>query len=529
MYKILIVDDEEFIRTAIASIIDWKSIGFTCVLEAEDGELAYEIALEHRPDVILTDIRMPFMDGLELSERITKELPNTKILILTGHDEFEYAKKALKIGVLDYIVKPIRSEALRDVMINTKNILDQEKKRREEYTRIKRQLRKSLPLLKEKFYNSLICNKLSKEEIDKRTKYLEIDLQQESYTVCLFETTLIKHEEDIEDIEIKNISINNFILEIIHSNGIVFNDLSGRHVLLYFNLNRNDLEEREILHGIARKIALQYKKNKNFAVTTGIGNTVLSVNQIHQSYKDALHVLEYKVAFGKGNVFDIIDLGYRSANSYFPVKQIKKLLSTLRLGTGYQTELNELFQYLFSQKEISMDNLRIIMYEIINGVQKLLIETQVSDKLEYHIYDQVLHIQTINEMKPLLEDFFSNVFRILHSGKSSKKRQLVEKAKEYIKENYNNCELNLNNTANAIFLSPSYLSVLFKKETGETFIDFLTKIRMEKSKELLRLYDLKAYEIAEQVGYNDPHYFSISFKKYTGYTPSKYRKIKQEN
>lgn len=529
MYKILIVDDEEFIRSAIANIIDWNSIGFDEVYEAEDGELAYEIAIEKRPDVILTDIRMPFMDGLELSEKISNQLPNTKILILSGHDEFEYAKQALQIGVLDYIVKPIRADALKEIMITTKQILDDENKRREEITRIKRQLRNSLPLLKEKFYQLLISDKLNINEIEKRASYLQIDLNKCTFTVCLFEVTDSEKSPGIEDMEINNISITNNLTELVGKSGIVFSDLTSRHVVLYFDLEPDDIEQREILHEIAKKVSHQLEPIPRHSITTGIGNTVSWVADIHHSYKDALHALEYKVAFGKGNVFDIIDLGYRNTDSYFPVKKINNLIATVRLGIGYKEAMNDLFGFLYKQKEISADNLRIILYEIINGMQKLLIETKVCDSLEYNIYNDIMRAQTINEVRPLIESYLNQVHISLHSGKSNKKRQLVERAKKFIDENYNDPELNLSTTANAIFLSPSYFSVLFKKETGETFIDYITKTRMEKSKELLRLEDLKAYEIAQKVGYNDPHYFSIAFKKYTGYTPSKYRQLEKSN
>ena len=528
MYKILIVDDEEFIRSAIVNIIDWNSIGFDEVYEAEDGELAYEIAIEKRPDVILTDIRMPFMDGLELSEKISNQLPNTKILILSGHDEFEYAKQALQIGVLDYIVKPIRAETLKQIMITTKQQLDDENKRREEFTRIKRQLRNSLPLLKEKFYQLLISDKLNINEIEKRASYLQIDLSKCTFTVCVFEVTDFEKSTDIEDMEINNISISNILTELIGKCGIVFSDLSSHHVVLYFDLEPDDLEQREVLHEITKKVSHKLEPMHSHSITTGIGNTVSSVADIHHSYKDALHALEYKVAFGKGNVFDIIDLGYRNTDSYFPVKKINNLIATVRLGIGYKETMNELFQHLYMQKEISADNLRIILYEIINGMQKLLIETKVCDSLEYNIYNDIMRAQTINEVKPLIESYLNDVHTSIHSGKNNKKRQLIERAKIYINENYNDPELNLSTTANAIFLSPSYFSVLFKKETGKTFIDYMTKTRMEKSKELLRLRDLKAYEIAQKVGYNDPHYFSIAFKKYTGYTPSKYRQLEKD-
>lgn len=528
MYKILIVDDEEFIRSAIATTIDWKAIGFNEVFEAEDGELAYEIALEQRPDVILTDIRMPFMDGLTLSEKITKELPATKILILSGHDEFEYAKQALQIGVLDYIVKPIRADALTEIMKRTKRILDEEKARRAEYTKIKRQLRNSLPLLKEKFYHSLIADKLRMEEIDKRAAYLEIDLNKTSFTACVFETADGDDTPGIEDIEIKNISVGNTIKELSGSRGIVFGDLSGRHVLIYFDLAPDDIEQREVLHEIARNVTGHLTQTPKQTITAGIGSTVTTAGDIHQSYKDALHALEYKVAFGKGHVFDIIDLGYRSTGSYFPVKQIKSVLAAIRLGIAYKQELQSLFDFLYTQKEMSIDNLRIILYEIINGVQKLLIENEACSDIEYNIYNHIQNAQTIADIKPMVESYFDQVYQNLHCGRRSKKRQLIERAKKYILENYVDPDLNLSGTASAIYLSPSYLSVLFKKETGETFIDYITKTRIEKSKELLRLYDLKTYEIAQKVGYSDPHYFSIAFKKYTGYTPSQYRQLKQQ-
>lgn len=212
MYKILIVDDEELVRNAIISKLNWQEIGFDVIEQAEDGEQAYELALKLKPDVILTDIRMPFMDGLELAEKLVVELPNSKIVILSGHDEFEYAQEAIKLGVLDYILKPIHSVKLTELLSNIVNTIKSGEIEEQKLVKLKSQLHQSLPLLKEKFFITLINNTFSGKEISKNLEFFDISFPGDSYIICASEIDGISQlamENDAEYMALTNFSILN--------------------------------------------------------------------------------------------------------------------------------------------------------------------------------------------------------------------------------------------------------------------------------------------------------------------------------
>lgn len=523
--KILIVDDEAFVRHAIVHTVPWKKLGFSEVMEAEDGELAYEMATEHRPDLILTDIRMPFMDGLQLAERISKELPNTKLLILTGHDEFDYAKKAINIGVMDYIVKPINKENLTQVMKKASEQIHQDKLARQRDSKLREQLRQSLPLLKEKFFQSLLNDTLNENKIRNRAEYLDIDIDKLSYTasVLLISSSNKSTTRDIEAFELHSISLYNLIKNMCKDKSIIFHDCNNRLLILTFDLSPENTADRLYLHSILEK-AINNFSHHDFFISAGVGSTVTGLNEISQSYEDALHALEYRAVYGNGNVYDIDDFGYRTIKPLLPVDAIQKLLTSLRLNLSVENTLDEFIEFLREHKNLTKNNIRIILYEIINGIQKLLLEMQDNETLDISIYNSVPNIDTLTEMKVLLKKYFDTASAVLDIKSQSKTRMIVENAKQYLKENYRNCNLSLTETADSVYVSPSYLSVLFKKETGMTFVNFLTGIRMEKAKHYLSVKHYRSYEIAEKIGYNDPHYFSISFKKYTGKSPSEYRK-----
>jgi two-component system response regulator YesN len=231
MYKILIVDDEELVRRSIIRIVDWKALGFTEVYEAENGVDALKIALEVSPHLVLTDIRMPFMDGLQLTSKLKEQLPSTHIVILSGHDEFTYAQDAIGLGVLDYILKPLGAAALTAKMQAIRQTLDEDYQEKQYLAKVQTQLHQSLPLLKENFLNTLVCTPGSKIGLASRLNFLDIPLAKGPFAISVIEPDL----SDISpsDIEVYNFSVKNIALETVGVNHPVFSENSGKVVIAF--------------------------------------------------------------------------------------------------------------------------------------------------------------------------------------------------------------------------------------------------------------------------------------------------------
>jgi two-component system response regulator YesN len=532
MYKLLIVEDEELVRNAIVAKLDWISLGFQPVLQAEDGEQAYKIAMEFKPDVVLTDIRMPFMDGLELAERLAKELPDSKIIILSGHDEFDYAQEALKIGVLDYILKPIRSAKLIELMKKVRKLLDNEKAEKEKLAKLKSQLHQSLPLLREKFLNSLINNTVSQREIERKLDFLDIRLPVNSYIACVSEidnASVLADSKSAEEMELLNFSVSNIISKLIYPKGIAFNDIYNRQVIIFNQPDFNKAAGKHDFYNLLENIRENIEKYLDVTVTIGIGCIVNSLVDLHLSYNDALYAIDYKIVLGSNKIYDIKDLGYRQAHIYFPLEKINSLLSMVKLECMDKVEkcTNDFFDDLLAKRNISPDNIKIILSELINGTQRLLMKVNREEEnpccLDFGIYEEIAKHETLEDIKDVILKFLKRICQFIQNNRNSRNLNIIDKAKQYIIENYYLEELTLNHVAGIVSVSPGYLSILFRKETDETFIEFLTRVRMEKAKELLKMPGVRVYEAAYKVGYSDPHYFSQCFKKYTGLTPSEYR------
>ncbi len=532
MYKILIVDDEELVRKAIVAKLDWAGIGFSEVEQAEDGEEALEIALKFKPHIVLTDIRMPFMDGLELAERLRTRLPQTKVIILSGHDEFEYAQEAIKAGVLDYILKPVHAAGLKELMEKAKLLLDHEFEEKEKLYKLKIQLHQSLPLLRDKFLISLVNNSVHERELEKKLEYLEIQFPYQSFIVCVSEIdnlNVLAENSSAEDTELLMFSFLNISSELIGSSGIVFNDFNSRQIILYNFPQEKEPSGIDNLYSILEAIRENFSKYFNVTITTGIGRVVGSPKDLHASYNDALHVLDYKIVMGKNRIYDIRDLGFRKQEMYYPINSINELLSKIKLESveAVSEYTEKFFGGLMDRKNITPDNIKIIMSELINGAQKIIMEMKDESKehenIDFGIYEEIGKYKTLEEMKPVVFHYLAGINKTIHAARNSRNLHIINKAKQFIHNSYKQDDLSLNQIAALVSVSPGYLSILFRKETNQTFIEYLTLVRMEKAKELLKTSSLKSYEVAYNVGFSDPHYFSMSFKKYTGVTPSDYK------
>lgn len=521
MYKLLIAEDEDHLRGLIVNQIDWHAIGFD-VRAARDGKEAFEIAKEFRPDALLTDIRMPLIDGLQLIELIKADNPYIMAVVLSGHDEFTYAQRSLYLGVVEYLLKPIRPSALKDTMEKLRRRLDDEAEQRAEMENIRLQLEESRPLLRQQYLRTILQEYSSDELIKKQFDYLGIDLDGSVFTVAMLSRLTL---ESPADEFFMRFAIQNLLVKQFSDMRVAFTvDDSGRQIILCAADDDSDMH-KSIKSALESCMAL-IKDQFSIASTGAIGSDVYKLSELGKSYTSALAALDRMVLMGEGRVFDSEDCFISESNplgsnfhdaSALITKLPYENVDTLKAG------FDAFFTGFSTRRITDITNIRIILVDLINDCQKLLLEYDPDCTIDGSIYHELFSLGTLPEMKAVVQKYVFDVKSQVDDMHKQIQQDMIHLACDFIAKNYCDAELSLSSTAKSLFVSPSYLSNLFKRRCNMNFVDYVTKMRMDKACELLTASEYKTYEIASLVGYSNAQYFSTCFKKYTGMTPSEWR------
>ena len=536
MIKIFLVEDEIAIRKGIKNSIDWEKEGYEFVGEAGDGELAYPMILKTKPDILITDIKMPFMDGLQLSKLVRKELPATKILILSGYDEFEYAKEAIKLQVAEYLLKPISSAKLLDVLAQVKEVIRQEQEEKELIKKYKEDMKENRELEKERFLNQIITQNLSLAQILETGESLGMDLSAPLYNILLLKITENGgKQETYAEIESALDTLSG-----------VFSFRRGVDEWLFL-LTADDAEKMERRIESCRKTVRQITEKTDPPVEYfgALGNPVKRLREIKNSLKEAEKKFAFQY-FKKWN--QILEIPVRDVGSSENPQTEKKeneelLISSVQVDklnhkiienfihTGLRREVSNFVEdYFMSLGEKSVQSLMFRQYvamdfylaavaflETLGFSSKELVE-RCGDLKEM---EQV--IQTTEQTKEYIKKVLDATLECRESVSRKRYSDLLKEAVSYIEHHYEEEDISLNQVAASVNISPSHFSTIFSKEMGETFIEYLTNVRMERAKQLLRSSTMKTAEIAYAVGYKDAHYFSYLFKKVQKCTPREFR------
>lgn len=533
MFKVLLVDDEILTREAISRNVPWEDQGFCLIGAAENGQDAVNQIQKVQPDLVITDICMPYMDGLELASYIYQNYPNTKVVILSGHDEFEYARHALEYRVKEYILKPVTSLELKEVLRKVKISLEEDAKQRAHIEKIQFEYKKNIPVLKERFLRKLIEEKYSRKDIYEQMDQLNINIKGQFYTVTLvnledasqFSLIHPDSEDDLIYFTISNIT--NEIMEETHR-GLVVQLSEYRLALLFAAEEEQELEEL-VLHTCDKinKALWDYVKIK---VSFSVGVMVNAPYAWKDSYQSAKEATEHKFLLeDQDYVYGKDMIGMKLKNGHIQVNQWSdrfELLIKLNKNMELKQTIDELFDEIKNKCSIRKD---IILY-IQNIYLSILISFEEAEGDVAQYLEERSRLKDLAESKYLSElkyDFnrlCTSLMNKISGHKDGEGRRLSILAMDYIEKSYSDSNMSLNMVCAHLGVSISYFSVNFKNFTGETFVEALTRIRIEKAKKLMDTTDLRTYEIAEKVGYNDPHYFSMIFKKIAGMTPSDYTK-----
>lgn len=524
MIKILLADDEHIIKKGIREHIDWEALGAVVCAEASDGKEALRMVQEHQPHIIISDIKMPYVNGLEMIEEVKKICINCSVIFISGHDEFSYVQKALTLGALDYILKPIDplylQERLKEIIksIHTRNkeqsALEHSKKAQ------MRQFLQSITLGNESPLQ-IRKNLLSMSEEVKHKWFYILSLQ-----IDLYYHIAGKHVEQNADIIRREFY---HLVDVFDSSSVyrISESLSSYEICLICD-SQSELKEKlqqglQSIHQITKKFG--------FSVTIGVSNPLTSLKELHRALIDAQNALELKFIKGGDAIYHAKDYEvYRSTfhgEQYLPDTTL--LMQALKEGNV--DALKEQFEHIIENILTNKEPKRALHYlsaEVLHHIIEILKKRDLSiDEVFDNPINQWAELGKIQTVQDFSERFIEQLISV--SMYIAKRRdyhasQILDQAIGYIKEKYCENSLSLEEVAKSAGMSPCYFAVIFKQQTGKTFNRYLTDVRINIAKDLILYTDEKSYEIGPKVGYDNASYFSTVFKKTTGMSPSEYKK-----
>lgn len=541
MLKVFLVEDEMIIRNGVKNNIPWEQEGFTFVGEAGDGELAWPLIKQTKPDILITDIRMPFMDGLELSGLVRKELPDTKIIILSGYSEFDYAKQAINLGVANYLLKPISGEKLLEAVKQVADIIREERAQALLVEQYRQENQENIKIEKIRLFEQIVTGSATTREILDRGEMLELDLAAPFYTVILLK--LVDSGESM-DSSTQVMEASEKVDEAIMQKQEFFAVERGLEGLAILMKSEEEMQagiQLESLEKEIQEILAQYPEVSYFG---GAGETVQRMRDIRRSYVGASKAFASRFFTEKNRFLTVEQIREQkpvgtkdmSLKSVDASKINRKLVEDF-LKSGLEEETKNFVEEYF--RNIGRENYESLMfchYLIVDmnlcashflesiGIEPSLLPAQCRDVGEF-----LNSLQCEEGMIAYVTKLFTETIRLRDNSSRNKYMELITAAQKIILENFQNNEFSMNQAAAMVNLSPGYFSTLFRQETGMSFVEYLTGIRLEKAKALLMCTNMRSSEIAYEVGYKDAHYFSYIFKKVCGCTPKEYRARKSED
>ncbi|GAA0137704.1 hypothetical protein YSY43_45450 [Paenibacillus sp. YSY-4.3] len=533
MYKLIVVDDEDEVREGIRLKTDWSTCGFELAGDYCNGRDALEAVELLRPDVIITDICMPFMDGLQLARNVVSRYRDIRIVIVTGHEHFEYAQQAIKLKVHDYLLKPVNLSELTGFLRKMKRELDEERAKREDLSLLRLRLNESLPLLRERFLERMVTSSLSETEIMNKLHYFQLGLAGPAYISLVADldengdrTSAEAIAEDPDYGELNRFAIFNIFEEIFakERGGAAFRTRDDKIGLVLCG----ELDELETAAQSAAEQARYAAENYlRSSVSIGIGRICHLRSELKQSYKEASSALEYRFLHGRGRVLSIQDVEYGKPERRPEYSEFEKKL-TAALKTGNADLVSETLEEGFNQLRLAASPPRrcyASAHRLLAVLINMISDAGFDDEELFgeDPFSKIPPLQTLDDLQGWLDHNCRQVIQFLSERREGLSQQQMSRAVSYIHDHFSDPELSLAQVCQHVFLSTSYFSALFKQHAGCTFVEYVTRLRIDKAKELLALTRHKTYDIAAKVGYADPQYFSVIFKRMTGLTSKEYR------
>ena len=547
MLKIFLAEDEVIVRETIKRMIPWEELGFELVGEAADGEMALPLLIRQKPDLLITDIKMPFMDGLTLAKLAKKELPELKIVILSGYDDFNYAKQAINIGVEDYLLKPITKNALIERLSEIRSRYEHEKTQKEYYEKFQSEMQAYEKNSSRDFFEALVRGSMDMMEVYKKAEKLGVDIVAEAYNILIF---TMNSEEDFSGQKEGYSEWEAETLEMLeeffsgHPSAMLFRS----NIFSYGVLLKGQKESiKEITKECVGKIqGILNRKESKREWFLAVGQPVERLSQIKKSYHTASRAFSQRYLYGENILYydEMEMMEHRSGqadtndNAYLKKVDVNALNPAILqkfLSNGIQEEIeNFVKDYFYAIGQEPMESLVFRNYVILNVRFSVITFLKGlgcdTEGMEPENTEEILveSGKNIENAIAYAEKMISRAITIRDQNSGNKNRSILKTAVDFIDEHYMDEDISLNTAANVANVSSNHFSALFSQNMGQTFIEYLTSLRMNKAKELLRCTGMRSSEIAGEIGYKDAHYFSYLFKKTQGMTPSDYRKVRED-
>ena len=547
MLKIFLAEDEVIVRETIKRMIPWEELGFELVGEAADGEMALPLLIRQKPDLLITDIKMPFMDGLTLAKLAKKELPELKIVILSGYDDFNYAKQAISIGVEEYLLKPITKNALIERLSEIRSRYEHEKTQKEYYEKFQREMQVYEKNSNRDFFEALVCGSMHMMEVYKKAEKLGLDIVAEAYNILIFtmnsEEDFSGQKEGYSEWEAESLEmLEDFFSD--NTSAMLFRcNIFSYGVLIKGQKETIDENTKSCIDEIKKILDRKEQKRQWFVA---VGESVERLSQLQKSYHSASRAFSQRYLYGENILYyDEMELmEHRSGqadtndNAYLKNVDVNALNPAILqkfLSNGLQEETeNFVKDYFYAIGQEPMESLVFRNYVILNVRFSVLSFLKSlgcdTEEMEPENTEEILAEsgKNIESAITYAKKMISQAITIRDQNSGNKNRSILKTAVDFIDEHYMDEDISLNTAANVANVSSNHFSALFSQNMGQTFIEYLTTLRMNKAKELLRCTGMRSSEIAGEVGYKDAHYFSYLFKKTQGMTPSEYRKAREE-
>ncbi len=525
-YKVFLVEDEIVAREGIRNAINWPAIGFEFCGEASDGELALPRIEECKPDVLITDIKMPFMDGLQLSRIVREHMPWVKIIILSGYDEFAYAQTALKIGVTEYMLKPVSAADIIEVLQRVTIALDQEKSEREHLRQLKSQVESNVRVQREQLLLRLVLGGIASAEAIEQGQQVGLDLVASHYLVMLIRIELCDDSKPYDYDAYQRIEklVANLTGD---SADILLTKKDIEELLLVLKGNNEEQLQQEASFWAAL-IQKEIAGDAVCRLGIEIGSPQERLSDLHRSFAQALiktkNAASAPLAAGaqvSETPTELLKLDHRELENYLKFGDLDVFdaffESHLRPICESALRSEVVMHYLFL--EVFLTAAQFV--SDLGGA-----DSQVAPEIQ-HIEEILRRVTTIAHIKAELRQVMRSVLTFRDGQVNRQRTVIIQQAKAYIDDHFSDPELQMTDVAKHFNLSPNHFSTVFSQEIGESFRDYLNNLRLNRAKELLRTTNIKCAEVAYQSGYNDAHYFSTFFKKKVGVTPQEFRERSQ--
>jgi two-component system response regulator YesN len=520
------VEDEIVAREGIRNAIDWQANGFEFCGEAPDGEIALPRIEECQPDVLITDIKMPFMDGLQLSKIIREHMPWIKIIILSGYDEFEYAQTALKIGVTEYLLKPVNSEDIITVLKKVAVALDQEKDERENLKQLENQVEYNLLLRREQLLLRLVMGGISSGDAIEQGQQLGLNLVAQHYQVMLIKIELCDDSTPYNYDEYQRIEKK--ISNLVENNADILLTKKDMEELILILKGDSEEQLRQESNFWTELIQKECTSNMACRLSIEMGSPQERLSDLYRSFIQALVNIKNlpssssSVNFpGSEEQVELQRLDHRELENYL------KFGDLYAFDTFFESDLRSICKDALKSNLV----MHYLFLEVFMTIAQFMSDLGYEDDqvtLEIHEIEKILQrVTTIEQIKTELKRVICRALIFRDNRVNHQRTMIIQQAKAYIDDHFSDPGLQMSYVAKKFNLSPNYFSTVFGQEIGETFRDYLNNLRIDHAKELLRTTNMKCGEVAYQSGYNDSHYFSTFFKKKTGFTPQQFRRCSQ--